>query len=287
MKGPKDSKESHTSVTMEGTAGVGRVRSLLCAWLNYRALCVPGAGGEGGVWALWDAGGGRQPPSPCPALVPARGRAGSRAERPELRRSRAEPLRGGRDGCGHTGLPWKSSSSSGSAVAAAAVRPGPAPGRGALSVPGGGGCVGLCRLRSGASLFRARFNHLGSGTRGPVWGQKELGWAGLGDPGLGDPLCPGCAAGMVMGRGPHSPQHRGAGMSVTPWLGGEAPGIPGGTRGPLLLPCAGTAPPEAPRSFSSACSDGSSRVHPSCGSRVVQKGGTLASPPLSRSRVLV
>lgn len=52
MKGPKDSKESHTSVTMEGTAGVGRGSSLVCAWVNYRALCVPGAGGEGGVAAL-------------------------------------------------------------------------------------------------------------------------------------------------------------------------------------------------------------------------------------------
>lgn len=56
MKGPKDSKESHTSVTMEGTAGVGRgakpfVRAgPVC--VNYRALCVPAAGGERGVAAL-------------------------------------------------------------------------------------------------------------------------------------------------------------------------------------------------------------------------------------------
>lgn len=52
MKGPKDSKESHTSVTMEGTGDTGRGmqgggRILLCARVNYRALFVPGAGGEG------------------------------------------------------------------------------------------------------------------------------------------------------------------------------------------------------------------------------------------------
>lgn len=39
MKGPKDSKESHTSVTMEGTAGVGRgTQPFVCtgpAWVNY------------------------------------------------------------------------------------------------------------------------------------------------------------------------------------------------------------------------------------------------------------
>lgn len=31
---------------------------------------------------------------------------------------------------------------------------------------------------------------------------------------------------VVMGRGPRLPRHGGAGMSISPWLGGEAPGIP-------------------------------------------------------------
>lgn len=63
---------------------------------------------------------------------------------------------------------------------------------------------------------------------------------------------PGCAVWMVMGRGPRLPRHRGAGMSSSPWLGGEALGIPAsaacgsqdgrivGTRSSLLLCCAGT-----------------------------------------------
>lgn len=57
MKGPKDSKESHTSVTMEGTAGVGSggadfcVRGT-CSGELPSPLCAPGAGGDARVGAL-------------------------------------------------------------------------------------------------------------------------------------------------------------------------------------------------------------------------------------------
>lgn len=115
---------------------------------------------------------------------------------PELCRSRAELLRGGSDGCVEKGLPWKSSSLSGSAVTAPMVRPGgrlrfgvPVGSDVSGSVPGGGGCVVLCRVKLGASLFQARLNHPGSGTRSHAlaglglvtvtgMGHKELGWAG-------------------------------------------------------------------------------------------------------------
>lgn len=54
-------------------------------------------------------------------------------------RSRAELLRGGRDGCVETGLPWKSSLWSGSAVTAPTVRRG---GRLLIRVPVGSDAVG-------------------------------------------------------------------------------------------------------------------------------------------------
>lgn len=135
------------------------------------------------------------PPAPAhrsspPAAVPG-----------AVRRDRSGAAAGlsGSDGCVETELPWKSSSLSGSAVTAPTVgRAGrlrfgvPIGSDAAGSVPGvgGGGCVVLCRLKLGASLFQARLNHLGSGTRShalagpagqgllPVMGQKELEWAG-------------------------------------------------------------------------------------------------------------
>lgn len=172
MKGPKDSKESHTSVTMEGTGDTGRGmqgggRILLCARVNYRALFVPGAGGEGSKGgsqaALWDAGGVRQPPSPCPALLPVRSG-----------RSAAAAGLSCCDGCAGPGLPWKSSSLSGSAVTAPTVRrggrlrfwgAGRERCRGVCAAGGVEAAVVLCRMKLGASLFQARLNHLGSGTR--------------------------------------------------------------------------------------------------------------------------
>lgn len=52
MKGPKDSKESHTSVTMEGTAGAGRGDADFCAGELPSPLCAPGGGRDGRVGAL-------------------------------------------------------------------------------------------------------------------------------------------------------------------------------------------------------------------------------------------
>lgn len=58
-------------------------------------------------------------------------------------RSRAELLRGGRDGCVETGLPWKSSLWSGSAVTAPTVRRG---GGLRIQVLVGSGAVGSLAL---------------------------------------------------------------------------------------------------------------------------------------------
>ncbi|NXF11968.1 ABR protein, partial [Smithornis capensis] len=79
VKGPKDSKESHTSVTMEGTAGVGRgTQPFVCARdeLLSGALCVPvcGAGEEGGSQLFRMLGACSSPPSPAHRLLPARRR---------------------------------------------------------------------------------------------------------------------------------------------------------------------------------------------------------------------
>lgn len=100
MKGPKDSKESHTSVTMEGMAGVGRgMQVFVCAErVNYRALCAhlePAGTGGSALFRMLGACG--SPPAPA-QLLPARGCAGSRAEGAERCRSRAERQRW-RRGC--------------------------------------------------------------------------------------------------------------------------------------------------------------------------------------------
>lgn len=262
----------------------------------------------------------RQPPSPCPLLLPARGRAGSRAEGPELCRSRAELLRGGSDGCAETGLPWKSSSLSGSAVTAPMVRRGgrlrfgaPVGSDAAGSLPGAGGVWRLRRALQAevGSVFvpgsiesswlrhtqpRARRPRragarAGDGTEGAGVGRGILGW--------GTPSARAGPCGWWWGAVPICPSIVGLECpSLRGWEERHRAPLPaaarasqaGGTactRSPLLFACAGTTPPGAPRSFACACSDGSRRAHPSCGSRVVEKGGHPGCPPLSQSRVLV
>lgn len=207
---------------------------------------------------------------------------------PELCRSRAELLRGGSDGCVEKGLPWKSSSLSGSAVTAPMVRRGgrlrfgvPVGSDVSGSVPRGGGCVVLCRVKLGASLFQARLNHPGSGTRShalaglglvPGMGHKERGWAGgswAGGPSLPG-LCP------VDGDGEGSPFTWGWNVHLS-MAGRRGTGHPC-----LLLPvgsrlaglCAQGArcssvvlgqPLPGLSGALCACTDGSRRDHPSCG----------------------
>lgn len=97
----------------------------------------------------------------------------------------------------------------------------------------------LCRLKLGASLFQARLNHLGSGTRShalavpagqglvPVMGQKELGWAG--GSWAGGPPLPGL--GRVGGGGERSP------FAPASWGWNVHPSVAGrrGTGHPCLL----------------------------------------------------
>jgi len=262
------------------------------------------------------------PPPPAHPLLPAC--AESRAEGPMPCHSRAELPRGGRDGCAETGLPWKSSSSSGSAVTAPTVRRGV---RFQIRVPGGerccgdagpgagcpcwggGGCVVLCSLKLGASLFQTLLNHLGSGTRGhalafpagqglvPAAGQRRAGTAG-GPPARAVPWgwreggVPVCLLEAVSIAGLERPSLGGWGGEVLSIPGSVLPACgsrAGGTvlvRSLALLACAGTAPPSARLGFACGCSDGSRRVHPRCGSRVGERGGTPCLPPPSQSRAL-
>lgn len=90
MKGPKDSKESHTSVTMEGTACAGRAWGGGCSLLSAGALPSGSRQRSPSVFPCaalvlvlvlvggWDApredaGGVQQPPTPCPPPPPSLG----------------------------------------------------------------------------------------------------------------------------------------------------------------------------------------------------------------------